>query len=1109
MKRHAASQCACALLSLLVAACGHHSSDGDKKVVANGRIFDPCVDMPQPGYDPKAQGLVACCTDTGPAHCVPKDQVNPNLVMALTACDDKSVCMPDPIIKGGGAYEPPSCTSSVGGAAGVCLSQCIPLVSGNKQTAFLGKDGCGDGELCIPCKSPLDGSDTGACEINAKICGTLDMSGAGVGGTAQCPYTGPPIIDPSTLPDCSPTCGGAHCLPASAVPTAQQSLLNACTAKDGSPGLCAPDPLIASGGNFVPKTCTSIAGSEGRCLSTCLPSIAGQANLLPKDVCGDGEKCAPCFNPTASDPTAPTGACSIACDKPANPPTLLTCPWTGPPVIDPSVLPACSPACGGAHCISKDYVPAAEQPLLAQCDGGKGFCAPDKIIAAGGNFVPKTCPSIAGVEGRCVSSCLPSVQAQASLLPTTGCEAGEVCAPCFNPTATDWQAPTGACSIGCDKPVNPPTQLTCPWTGPDVVKPGSFPPCSPSCGGAHCVPKSMVPQGQQAMLASCDNGNGLCAPDPIISTANHFVPKSCTSIAGAEGRCLSTCLPEIAAQANLLPGIGCADNERCAPCYNPTASDPTAPTGACSLGCDMPQQPPTVISCPYNGPPIVDPTQFENCASATCQNAHCLPAQFVPPAQQGMLAACADGQSFCTPDEIIGSVNHFVPKTCTSIAGAEGRCMSTCLPAVAAQAGLLPNIGCDGGTVCVPCFNPTASDPTAPTGACSLGCDAPTQPPVVLSCPWNGPAVIDPSKFNPCTPACGGAHCLPARFVPPAQRGLLASCDNGAGFCAPDPIIQNDNLFVPKTCTSIAGAEGRCLSTCLPMIAAQARFLPESTCATGEKCAPCFNPTALDPTAPTGACGLACDQPVKAPVILFCPWNGPDVIDPSNLDDCSPACSGAHCLPKYLVPPGSRGLLSQCAGGTGLCAPDPVIKKAGDYRPPTCAAFAGVPAAEGRCLSTCLPSVAAQTSLELSSCQTIERCAPCYNPIDGSVTGACSSSSCDIPAKPKYVFPGCCFRSNQTQGRCVPKTQVPPGDQGRLQQDACSSNIYLCVPNENLPGHRGQGCEVDVFGIKIYGGTCISRCVNVTGIGLIPQGNCPSDHSCVPCGQAPPNSPGC
>ena len=127
------------------------------------------------------------------------------------------------------------------------------------------------------------------------------------------------------------------------------------------------------------------------------------------------------------------------------------------------------------------------------------------------------------------------------------------------------------------------TLAMCPYFGPPITDPSSLP---------ECAPASLVPPGQQSLFASCDSGAGICAPDPIITTADNFVPSSCTSIGGVEGRCLSTCLPFVQAQANVLPTDVCASDERCVPCYDPTASDPTAPTGACSFGCDMPLNPP-------------------------------------------------------------------------------------------------------------------------------------------------------------------------------------------------------------------------------------------------------------------------------------------------------------------------------------------------------------------------------------------------------------------------------------------------------------------------------------------------------------------------------------
>jgi hypothetical protein len=1083
---------------VLVLACAL-AGCGDSAPAVSGVVFDPCTSSPQPGYDPSS--LPGCCTGIGPAHCVPSSQVLPALAQQFMPCDDTSVCLPDPIIRAGGSYVAASCTSSVKSSAGVCLSQCIPRVANDPQAALLGQDGCGDGELCVPCVNPLSGVSTGACQINDLICGA-DL-GAMDAGPTVCPYVGPPIIDPTTLPQCSPTCGGAHCLPATLVPPAQQTLLTACTAANNMPGLCAPDPLIATGGNFVPKSCTSVAGAEGRCLSSCLPSVASMASLLPQDVCDTGEKCAPCYNPTASDPTAPTGACTLACDKPAQPPLILSCPWTGPNVVDPASFPACSPSCGGSHCVPSSLVSPSQQSLLAACPGG--FCAPDAFIASAGNFVPKSCTSVAGAEGRCLSTCLPQVASEASVLPQDVCGAGERCAPCYNPTAQDPSAPTGACSVGCDHPTRPPVVLSCPWTGPPVADPSTFPACS--CAGTHCVPSAMVPAGDQSLLAACTGG--FCAPDDFIAAAGNIKPTACTSVAGAEGRCLSTCLPPVAAKASELPQDVCPTGDKCVPCYDPTSANPSAPTGACTIGCDMPTKSPVVLTCPWTGPNVVDPTVFPACSPA-CGGAHCLPASLVPAAEQALLATCPGG--FCAPDPIIATDNNYVPPTCVSVAGAEGRCLSTCLPSIAAQAGILPQSTCAAGQKCAPCYNPTAADPTVPTGACSLACDHPAHPPTVLICPWTGPAVIDPSVLPSCASAtCSNAHCLPAAYVPAADQAQLATC--AGGYCTPDTIIQAGGNYKPPTCTSIAGAEGRCLSTCLPSIVAQSNVLPQSTCPTGTKCAPCYNPTAANPSLATGACSTAsCDAPAHPPVTLTCPWNGPAVINPTQLPSCSSAtCSGAHCLPSAYVPAADKSQLSTCGSGAnaGYCVPDTIISTAGDVKPPACQPFDGQ--GEGRCMSTCLTSVESQaSSLQQTSCSSGTLCAPCWDPFTGASTGACTSSSCDTPASgTPYKFPSCCAGSNPP-ATCVPSYEVPAGQQGSLAQNGCPGS-FLCVPDEYIPNlsasYQPQTCNY----LGLFAGACVNSCA-VSGISLASsgQGSCGANHLCVSCtlsslfGSAPP-----
>jgi hypothetical protein len=340
---------------------------------------------------------------------------------------------------------------------------------------------------------------------------------------------------------------------------------------------------------------------------------------------------------------------------------------------------------------------------------------------------------------------------------------------------------------------------------------------------------------------------------------------------------------------------------------------------------------------------------------------------------------------------------------------------------------------------------------------------------------------------------------------------MLAPCGSGAtaGFCTPDFVIQSDNHSVPKSCTSIAGAEGRCLSTCLPAIAAQAELLPTSVCAANEKCAPCYNPTASDPNAPTGACSLGCDKPAKPPTIISCPWNGPAVVDPSQLPLCDDSCAGAHCLPSSVVPPAEAGMLATCGSGAtaGYCAPDSIIVGGGESVPASCTPFSGQ--GEGRCLSTCIPQIASQASqLQKVSCGNNELCAPCADPFSGASTGACTTA-CDKPAQPVYTFPPCCVVSSPT-ATCVPTYEIPSSQASNLNQDVCPSS-FKCVPGEYLPAPHTVGTIAKCTTTFGFPGACVNTCA-VSGVpGFLISNTCSgANHQCVNCtftglfGSAPP-----
>ena len=136
-------------------------------------------------------------------------------------------------------------------------------------------------------------------------------SGGGGGGTTNtpppmCPYTGPPLVDVSTLTACG---DGAHCVQTALVPAAMASQLARLPSPAGT--LCAPDVFIVSAGNYIPKTCASLDAAEGRCLNVVIPQVKAQSAQLTQDICAAYEKCVPCYSPLdGSD----TGACKLSCD---------------------------------------------------------------------------------------------------------------------------------------------------------------------------------------------------------------------------------------------------------------------------------------------------------------------------------------------------------------------------------------------------------------------------------------------------------------------------------------------------------------------------------------------------------------------------------------------------------------------------------------------------------------------------------------------------------------------------------------------------------------------------------------------------------------------------
>ena len=384
--------------------------------------------------------------------------------------------------------------------------------------------------------------------------------GGGGSGDALCgPLTDVPL---DSLIPCCAEYGNAHCV--DSVPADFVSLVAECP--EG--GYCVPDDFILQGAAVQPETCASIGQAEGRWMSGCIPQVAENAGLLPKDDAHPGMFCVPCTNPLdGSD----TGVCSIGTTCDGEPGGGgggtpggggATCDDPGPP-IDPSLFAPCPNACGG-RCVDTFLLPNPNDPAiqkLAECTPGSGqVCVPDDFIKTMGLGVPKTC-SWYGLEGRCMSRCIPEIyeQAEQGFLVQADCDDDEACAPCFDPI-TDKS--TGACDLTCD-------------AGPDPAKPHDLPSC---CGGiGTCVPEALAgDQADDLGKDSCPKDAGLlCAPNDLMPGSG-YVPSPCTpqfNFVSVEpgheyGVCLPDCLPAL--DSFFLSDNGqCGGGYACAPCWQP------------------------------------------------------------------------------------------------------------------------------------------------------------------------------------------------------------------------------------------------------------------------------------------------------------------------------------------------------------------------------------------------------------------------------------------------------------------------------------------------------------------------------------------------------------
>ena len=692
--------------------------------------------------------FAACCGGLG--VCVASGLVAPDALRGLSRdrCRTDLVCAPrELLVRGPGA--PPRCSVSATGAEGRCLPACLPAVASQPG---LRQDGCSAGQLCAPCYDPLNGAATSACQLGAD------------------PGPSEPAV---VFEACCGTLG--RCVPGELVDEDDRPRLERaeCQAEQA---LCAPLEL-ARDRSWQPQPChEAVSGTEGRCLPACLPEVARRASKLSRGVCASDHLCAPCFDPATGQDT---GACALGADP------------------GPSQAPVVFGTCCGelGRCVPNAWIEADDRPQLSrlECSSTEELCVPEPLARDERAQVQHCTVAGTRAEGRCLPACLPPVAARATQLAADGCEAGQLCTPCFDPLDGDG---TGACELGGDRGATQP--------------PVTFASCAGGVG--KCVPSTLVEASDQPRLAreSCADADALCVPtalarDPLFKFA------SCnTNAADSEGRCLPAFLPEVAARAKQLSQDSCRSGQLCAPCYDPLTGEATA---ACNLGGDP--------------GPARAPTPYPHCCSDA---GRCIVSSQVPAASRSQLNADGcDAQAglLCVP-LTLAQAPDAPPAAChDSATSAEGRCLMQCLPEVAPQASRLRPSGCAGGELCVPCYDPLTGDST---GACSFSAADPGP---------SEPAVV----FDAC--CAGGGLCVPQALLPGGSSSLSAqSCTRAGSVCAPRALVAEANGRLPG-CASVLGTSV-CVASCFVPFGL-GEVLPASSCAEAEECVPCWAASGLCP----------------------------------------------------------------------------------------------------------------------------------------------------------------------------------------------------------------------------------------------------------------------
>jgi hypothetical protein len=234
-------------------------------------------------------------------------------------------------------------------------------------------------------------------------------------------------------------------------------------------------------------------------------------------------------------------------------------------------------------------------------------------------------------------------------------------------------------------------------------------------------------------------------------------------------------------------------------------------------------------------------------------------------------------------------------------------------------------------------------------------------------------------------------------------------------------------------------------------------------------------------------------------------------IDTSSLPTCCEEVGGAHCFALPDSVDDLSAVLALCDGG-GQCVPDAILESGGVWTPSPCTSVFGSP---GVCMSRCVPAVAEKANLlPQDSCVATDLCVPCNDPVSGEPTGVCDIDLQCLegapPSGPETPDPDPSAPSGEAcchdMGSCLPESLVPADKLDKLEQDVCSDDADVCVPDVFVQGTALQSCTpqiVAIFGPSYQDGVCVPDCVAGTDSFFVGQDGCPEHFVCAPC-YAPP-----